>query len=222
VKTNLPILLLAGGLAVAGPTAAAAQQAPSPAMRADVSGTVGWLAVDANSAEYFGNHDWASSLFAAATAGWYWTDHLKSEVEVGAGTEASTYGSDQIYVNGLPSFRSIESRFLRRTLSVAQHYQFFRNAWFHPYLGAGLELAWERRTDDYGPFIIWDDPRGQPRQLEPGRREGPRTETGVRAFVQAGFKGYITERGFFRSDVRLSFDDRIDSTQLRAGFGVDF
>jgi hypothetical protein len=219
VKTNVAVLLLAGGLALAVPAVAAAQQA-DPLVRGDLSGTIGWLAV--SPAAPLLNPEWANSLYGTGAAGWYWTDHLKTEIEFVTATEGRMYGHEQRYVNGISAFRSIESSLSRRTLALGQHYQFFRNAWLHPYVGAGLAVTWERRTDDYDPLLIWDDPRGQPRLLEPPRREGPRTRTAVTAFVQSGFKAYMTPRTFFRADLRVGFDDRFDTTQLGAGFGFDF
>ena len=38
----------------------------------------------------------------------------------------------------------------------------------------------------------------------------------------AGFKAYVTQRAFLRSDVRFLFSDRLEEALLRFGFGVDF
>ena len=48
------------------------------------------------------------------------------------------------------------------------------------------------------------------------------TSTEVRPFVATGFKAYMTQRAFFRSDVRVGVRDGVDEVLLRFGFGVDF
>jgi hypothetical protein len=52
--------------------------------------------------------------------------------------------------------------------------------------------------------------------------DGPRTTTTIRPFVGAGFKGYMTDRVFFRSDTRVVFRRGIDEVWVRMGVGVDF
>jgi hypothetical protein len=209
-----------GVLALGCAQTASARQAP--VSRADLSGTVGWLAVNKEPpGEFDYSDDWQDSLFAAATAGWYWSDHLKTELEFGAGTEAAAFRSRQIVVGGRPISEFVESQYTRRTLALGQHYQFFRNAWFHPYVGAGLNVTAEQITDRTRPVIVYDDPRG-PRVIRPEQVVGPRTDVFVSPFAAAGFKAYLTQRGFFRSDLKLTLRDGVDEVLVRFGFGVDF
>jgi hypothetical protein len=50
-----------------------------------------------------------------------------------------------------------------------------------------------------------------------------RTTTNVRPFAAAGFKAYVTERAFVRSDMRVSASsDRAEFVVWRAGVGFDF
>jgi hypothetical protein len=58
--------------------------------------------------------------------------------------------------------------------------------------------------------------------VEPERREGPATRQRATAFAAAGFKAYVARRGFFRSDLRVAFTDRVEDVTVRFGFGVDF
>ena len=164
---------------------------------------------------------WHNTLFGGIQAGWYWTDHLKTELDFGAGTEASHYSVDQRPINGQPAIISRESTFSRQTIGVGQHYQFFRNAWFHPHLGAGVNVTRERVTDTIGPAIVYG-PTGPSRVVEPQRIDGPRTEVSVSPFVAAGFKAYLASRAFFRTDIRGSLNRRVDDVLVRVGFGVDF
>lgn len=204
--------------------AASAQSSPRPLVRADVSATIGWLGFDtrSESSDQWLYHRWESSLFGSVGAGWYWTDHLKTEVDFGAGTEGEVYLTSSSPVITPPGYRTIRRELSRRNVGVSQQYQFFRNAWFHPYLAAGVHLAWEKRTDHTQPIFAYDPVTRTSGQAEPQRIAGPTTEFLVRPFVGGGFKAYVTRRAFFRSDLRVGFKDGVDETLLRFGFGVDF
>ncbi len=191
-------------------------------MRGDVSGHIGWLAVDPGGSGRYNGDDWDHSFFGAVGAGWYWTDHVKSELDLGAGTKAESYLTTQVTVNNLQGFRVVERTSSRRILGISQQYQFFRNAWFHPHIAAGANLTWERRDDLVRPVTVYDPVARISRVVEAERRDGPRTEFDVRAFVAAGFKAYMTRRAFFRSDLRVGFKNGIDETIPRLGFGADF
>ncbi len=198
-----------------------AQTAP-PLVRGDATLSAGWLFAAKDLSIGAGGKDWHSSAFGAASAGWYWTDHLKTEIDVGAGTEATAYHYRQITIAGRPNYLASESVFARRIVGLSQQYQFFRNAWFHPHVAAGAHFIWERITERFQPVVALEDPsRG--RVLVPERTEGPRTETTIGPFVATGFKAYITRRSFFRSDLRVAFHGGgADEVRLLFGFGVDF
>ena len=99
--------------------------------------------------------------------------------------------------------------------------QFFENTWFHPFLSVGVEFVREReRIDVTLPFGPPRDPRAPP--IPP-----PSTETNVRydarPFVGTGFKVYVSERTFIRSDLRASWSsDGFAGLAWRNGVGVDF
>jgi hypothetical protein len=217
-------ILRTGGIVLATLTLAAPAGAQSaapgqPRPRADASGTLGWLAVEKKTA--FDNSDWHHTLFGSVGAGWYWNDHLKTEVDFGVGREGTQYTSRQIVIDGRPAFEATESKFSRRMLGISQQYQFFKNAWVHPHIAAGFNITWERVTDTRLPIFIFD--RGGPgRLIEPERTEGPHTDVTVTPFVATGFKAYLTPRAFFRSDLRVGGRSGIDDVLLRFGFGVDF
>ena len=191
-------------------------------IRGDAAGTFGWLAVATRSSEPYHNRDWAHSLFGAGSVGWHWTDNLKSEIDFGAGTEAQSFDTTQVTTTGRISYVSTQSRFARRTIGLSQQYQFFHNAWFHPHLAAGANFTWERRTDEIGPIYAYDDVTRTTRLVELLRTEGPRTTFSVNPFVAVGFKAYLTERTFFRNDLRVAFHDGVNETVVRFGFGFDF
>lgn len=198
-----------------------AQQA-SPVPRGDAAALVAWQFAEVRSDGPFINHEeWHSALFGGASAGWHWTPHWKSEVDLGASTRVNAYRTTTIAVGGHQAYQPSRLRFSRRTVGISQQYQFFENDWFHPHVAAGVNLTWERQTEDFErPIIIGPVP------LPPGpierRTEGPRTAFTARPFVATGAKVYITERAFFRGDVRFAFDGGLDETLTRFGFGFDF
>jgi opacity protein-like surface antigen len=209
-------LLLVALLAQAAPPVAA------PVGRADGHIVIGWqnLHKDQPQSSY---NDWINGIFyGGAGAGWYWNDHLKTQVDVGAGTRGSQYRYQQLIVNGAQTYQSSRLRLRASNVSIGQHYQFFRNQWFHPHVGAGVEIARETTTEDYDPVIVVDNVTHATRIAQPARTEGPEHRFLARGFAETGFKAYMTRRAFFTGDMRLMFHGGIDEVLFRTGFGIDF
>jgi hypothetical protein len=222
VRTNslvwqwtLALLLLCGA-------DAGAQSLPAPP-RGDATGIISWqLAETGNGGRPYDYDNWHSAFFGGASAGLYWTEHLKVELDVGASTTAESYRSRPVDIDGRRTFQTSRLEFSRRTLGVSQHYQFFENAWFHPHVAAGLHATWERRTERFEPAYVFDGPASRVIADLGARVEGPETTMRLRPFLAAGFKAYLTPRSFFRSDVRFAFRRGLEESQARIGFGVDF
>jgi opacity protein-like surface antigen len=180
---------------------------------------VGWFASDRDVREgpYFEDDTQHRWVFGG-DVGWYWTEHLKSEI----GVSTTTTGSSFVLVPiGEPNPRGYPyasgDRRSRDTRVVAQQiYQFGRNAWVHPYVGAGVALVWEtsRVEFDQPPFGNPGPPVPPPERTE--------TATRVKPVVSAGVKAYFSPRAFFRGDVLLSPWTSSRDVTLRAGIGVDF
>lgn len=192
-----------------------------PFPRADLGGSIGWLNV--HKKELNSYDEWYNrSLYGGASGGWYWTEHLKTEVELGASTTADLYTFEPIVVEGRQTYVSSEARFSTKRVAVSQQYQFLRNAWFHPHIAGGIDLTWERSTREIQPVTVFNDQTRQPRVILPERTIGPDTNLIVRPFVTTGFKAYMTPRAFFRGDMRLAIRSGVDEVLFRGGFGVDF
>ena len=218
--TLLPAIVLCGSTA----TAFAQTAAPSAVVRGDATGTVGWLNVNKSALSDQDGNDWFNrGLYGGAAAGWYWTDHHKTEVEVAASNKAQFWAFRRYVVGNVTAYGSSRYTFSTRRMAIGEHYQFFRNAWFHPHVAAGVDLTWETATENSEPVIAYPTaPGGQPRVIRPEVMTGPDTTLRVRPFGEVGFKAYMTPRGFFRSDLRLLARHGIDEVQLRFGFGMDF
>ena len=205
------------------PATAAAQ--PAPTRRMDVAASIGWLHLDTRVGRAGDQARWDSAFVGGVSAGWYWTDHLKTEIDAGGATEAQGFGNEIVVRDGRILNRFRQTRTQRTMLAVSQQYQFGRNAWFHPHVAAGVAVAFDRRTDYYDPIFDFFDPnRSRNEPLEPARTEGPSTVTTFRPFFGVGAKAYIASHAFVRSDLRVggTTGRGIDEVIARIGVGFDF
>lgn len=202
-------------------SAAAAQEAPAAPPRADVHFVIGWQNLRREQAQT--SNDWMNDIFYGGTgAGWYWTDHLKTQVDVGAGTHGRQYRYAPDSTGSFQSFRSSELTVSSRSVAIGQQYQFFRNQWFHPHVGAGVDIARETTTEEFDPVLVFDNAARTTRVAVPARTEGPNHRFIARPFAETGFKAYMTRRSFFTADMRLMVRGGIDEVLFRLGFGMDF
>jgi hypothetical protein len=220
------MLLALGSVICAAPAAAQTPESSPAAVRADVQGVIGWqnLRMDRDGDPFDRpEHNWAHDiLYGGAGASWYWTEHLKTQVDFGGGTPTRHYLYRVRTIGGIQASEISRVRLTRPSLAIAQQYQFFRNQWFHPRVGIGIDVAHETRTEQFEPVYGYDPVLRISRVVAPARTEGPERRTVVRPFVETGFKAYMTRRAFFTGDARLMVHAGIDQVLFRAGFGVDF
>ncbi len=213
-----PVLLAVVLTGVAGTAAA---QADPPVIRGDVAASVGWLASNTAPSTPYDDSDWLDSFVGAVSAGWHWTDNLKTELDLGASTNVSAYRTDPVTIGGRATYQTTRTTSSRRTVGLAQQYQFFHNVWFHPHVAAGAAITWERAVARGNPIFVYDVARGAQFGAS-GTAERTRTTVAVRPFVASGFKAYMSDRVFFRSDIRVALRGGTDDVLLRVGIGVDF
>ena len=220
------MLAALGCLIGAAPAAAQTPDTAAAAGRADFQAVIGWqnLRMDRDDNPFDRpDHNWAHAImYGGAGVGWYWTEHLKTQLDIGGGTPARHYQYRARTINGFQASEISRIHVTRPSFAISQHYQFFRNEWFHPRLGIGLDLARETRTEHFDPVFGYDSVARISRQLAPARTEGPRRRLVARPFAETGFKAYMSRRAFFNADVRLMVHSGIDQVLFRAGFGVDF
>jgi opacity protein-like surface antigen len=219
---RIPVIAAAAWLAASG-LAAAQEPSRTPMTRADTHFVIGWqnLNKDQPGPQPFNNSE-NGIYYGGAGAGWYWTDHLKTQVDFGAGTEGQQYRYEPIVINGQTTGASSRFHVRQQSVAVSQQYQFFRNQWFHPHVGAGVDIARETTTEEYSPIFVFDPVTRTSRQLESPRNEGPEHRMIARPFAEAGFKAYMTRRSFFTADSRLMYRKGLDEVLFRLGFGIDF
>jgi hypothetical protein len=225
MRSLLPLLLV---VALYSDTALG-QDSPSPLARADIAATIGsFSAKRADAPEY---DRWTHSLAGSVGGGYYWSDHLKTEIDVASARRAEVYGSESAGVPESPlSTIFLEHAYRSSTVSLGQSYQFRRNAFFHPFVGAGVDverLSHEIERPPQSISIYARNPLNPQVVSVTGQISIPaltRTETTVivSPFAAAGFKAYFTERGFFRTDLKVGLRNDVDRVSWRAGFGADF
>ena len=205
-------------LALAGCLIASAAGAQET--RWDVAAHVTWLG-EHRPAESFQWDRWFSVATGGGSIGYYWTPHLKTEFDLFTSSEGESYSVEFIPVPGLTSplyiERDHEVRFTTAAAGLTN--QFYENAWFHPFVSAGLELVREREHIETVPSPV--PPRAPTVSLP------PQTETHVRyrgrPYVATGFKVYVSDHAFIRTDIRTSWSGHgLAALGWRSGVGVDF
>jgi opacity protein-like surface antigen len=197
-----------------------AQDAPAAPQRGDVAVTAGWLTVDGHDVTSYNR--WHGQGLFGAGFGWYWTAHQKSELTASASTETTTYDSVPVDVNGQRLFAPFRYTFSTRRFTLMHQYQFGDNAWFHPFVGAGVEVLREHAARRDEPLYFYDQITRQSRLVRDATPERRAVETDARAIVAAGIKSYVSRRAFISTDFRLGFNRGVEDVLLRFGVGADF
>ena len=209
---------------LAATSLAAGQDPPrAPLTRADAHVVIGWQNLHKEQPGEQIYNNWVNGIFyGGGGAGWYWTDHLKTQIDAGAGTRGRQYRSGYSVSGSQTTSSSSQVSIREQSVTIGQHYQFFRNQWFHPHVGAGIDLARQTTTEVFSPVVVFDPATRATRQVRPSRTEGPTHRAIARPFAEAGLKAYMTRRAFFTADTRLMYRHGLDQILFRLGFGVDF
>ena len=215
----VPILSFPG-VAVAQATSSAPVAAASED-RFDAAGSVAWLRVNRGGIGGETFRDWFTTPRLSLGIGRYWTEHLKTEAEFAITGQGNLVSFEELESEpGVSRYLYRDHTYRIRTLSLVQAWQFGHNAWVHPFLGAGIDVDWERRTVETNLQV--SDNRTDPAFTVLAVSRETRTEVIPRAVAVAGLKAYLTRSAFFRTDVRASFRESVDQVAWRFGIGLDF
>lgn len=202
------------------PGSVAPHPPPAVALRnKDFTVYAGWFGVNEGAIQ----HDSAAvdtirfrTAYGGGGFGYYWSEHSKTEIEVGATGTGDDYTNTHVGVANSPgSFQqdTIGRSFRTQRLTVSQSYQFRHNTGVHPSVAAGLDLdRITRRVET----TTWRSTQPSVLTVVQG---APSTDFDLDAFVSGGCKAYLSERAFVRSDARIGISRRF---LWRFGFGVDF
>lgn len=218
-----PALVAALLLVVGRPAAAQTIPLTPPDPRTwDVSVHAGWLSGNmAELAEEW--NDWYDTFAASVEVGRYWTPHFRTDIGATFTTEGSVFSSARLDPPppDLPVFYTLQHHVRLDAFTASAGYQFFENTWVHPFVNAGVHVGRER-TRTVAPFGAAFDRTGRPIPL-PIPAETVATDVAAHPYVGGGAKFYVTENGFFRTDlVVVPGSGGAARVHWRAGFGVDF
>ena len=201
------------------PVWAGAQTAPPTLPSNDIVVSSGWAGAEH---ETHDQRRWHGNVLVGLSAGHYWTDHLKTEVEAGWNSPQKhevyeTLERQGGYTYTLSDYRAHDIR-----LGVAQLYQFGRNEWVHPYVGIGADVvrratSLERLPQSRTVFI---QNRNVPVDI-PGASER-KTMVFAQAVLKTGVKMYVGEKTFFNTELKFGVRRDIDHVVWKIGMGVDF
>lgn len=215
------LLTLAAAIGVACPRPTSAQTAPPALPRFDLAAMAGWTHRKARDLPPTVYHAWDATWTGAAVIGVYWTEHLKTEIEIGTTGERELFGSARLESRAdATGWVYQEHRIGSRSLSVTPTYQFLHNTWVHPFVGAGLNVDWERRQTQSEVRLTTTTPGTPIFAIEQHVRVDRAVR--LRAAVSTGFKAYVSRRAFIRADARAALAAGLDGTTWRIGAGLDF
>jgi outer membrane protein W len=192
---------------------------PAEPRQWDIAAHTGWLGGNKDDVAVEWN-DWSDTWFGGLSAGRYITPHLKAEIHAVFAQRARLDGEGVLVPSGglYPIYQYREHYFTTSSAGAGIAYQFGTNRWFHPHVGIGVDAIREHHRNQV------------PQQLVPGRNPplvlpASVTDTvtwAARPYATAGFKLYLSERAFMRSDIATSFFGRgIAYASWSAGIGVD-
>lgn len=218
------VALLMGAGDVAAQSSSTLSVMPASWHRWDVSGHAGAVGVKR---EDYGVWDrWYESGLAGVSVGYFVTPNLKIEGDVERSGEATRTVPYEFPVPGQswPYLRPRDHRFQSTLGSATVMYQFYRNRWFHPFAGAGVELHYGRERAD--AVAATPEVRGSFGSATPAIPALPALDSSsstARALVTTGFKVYVSRRAFLRTDLRLGFrGNGPETVTWRGGVGIDF
>lgn len=210
-------------------TAAAAQEtpiislAPSDPPRWDLAGHVAWFGSPRSRVGSQGSRRYEVAA-GGVTVGRYWTPHLKTEIQGTVARQGRIYSAEQVAVPGqsFPSYVPSEHVFQATTVHAGVAYQWFENQWFHPFAGGGLDVVRERRRTDLLQRFISSREFPTPQAI-PGSRGTEQVNYAARPFVDAGFKLFVSDHAFIRSELTMSISGRgLAQTAWSSGVGIEF
>ena len=165
-------------------------------------GTLGWVSI--NKSDVRSYNDWHSQFGVSGGAGWYWTDHHKTQVDFVATTAASVYSSEPIVVAPQQqTFVTTVRRYESQRVSLTELYQFGGTSGsIHSSAPAWIIVREQSSRRD-------DPVSGTTRS--PGSRgwrasrcsTGSESEIVARAVLTAGVKAYFSRKVFALTDLRV-------------------
>jgi hypothetical protein len=191
----------------------------------DINFNIGAFGADPGQRAYPHN-DWYSEGRYAASIGYYWTEHLKTELEFAHSGEGSRYIQDFAQVPGVGFVQPISIESFHRLQQGAARvvWQFGHNTWVHPYVNAGYVFDAERRH--FHSPIQYYYPGGPPTRppvlVRPELNSGRTYAYRHGVSLGAGSKFYVSPQAYINTGLQWTYAQTARTVTLLAGFGVEF
>lgn len=194
--------------------------------RWDVNAGIGIMAVQPGDFSRGYYDDWYSTGRYSVGVGYYWTEQFKTEIEFATSGENSRYVQEFVRVPGTPIVQPVGVEQFHRVqqTSVRMVWQFFDNAWVHPYLNAGGVFNADRQHS-FSPeqFYYPGDPRTTPPFRIPRvANAGTTWDYRGGVTVGGGSKFYVSTNSYINTGMQVSWAKPTTTVTFLAGFGVDF
>lgn len=218
-------LLVAAILQLAVSAAEAKQVSPDPP-RWDFGATVGWFEANPGETSNPYGDEWYGQGRYAAAIGYFWTAHLKTEIEFATTGEGSRFITDFIRIppTGLVYPYTFEQFHRVQQASARVVWQFLDNRWVAPYVSAGLTFDVDRwRYHVPEQYQYSGDPRSNRPVLVRGEfGSGPTTDYGGSLSIGAGTKLYMTPNTYVNTGILVTHSSPLKTVSFLAGIGIDF
>lgn len=200
-------------------TRASAQTEPAILPAHDVTVSIGWAGAEHTMYEA---SRWQGSFLAGISAGRYWNDHLKTELEGNWNKPATRQVYETIERQGGYTYAVSDYRAADVRVALVQVYQFGRNEWVHPYVGLGADVVHRTATIERLPQsrTIFVQNRNTPVDIPAAQDKT--TSVFVQAVLKAGAKMYVGDKAFFNTELKFGLRDGIDHVVWKLGLGLDF
>jgi len=168
--------------------------------------------------------NWYGEGRYAASAGYYWTTHFKTEVEFAHSGEASRYVQEFTRLPNGQTYSYSAQRFHRlQHASVRAVWQFLDNQWVTPYVSAGALLEIDRqRYHVPSQYQFPTAPSGRPGLLRGEFNSDHNTEHRGGVTVGAGTKFYMSPKSYINTGAVWTYAKPATSISFVAGIGIDF
>ena len=169
--------------------------------------------------------DWYHDGRYAASIGYYWSTHFKTEVEFAITGEGRQFTQQFVSVPGTIVSHpiSIEEFHRVQQASARAVWQFNDNAWVHPYVNAGFVYESDRiRQWSPDQFYYPGDPRGVPRIPLPIVNGEERTHHRAGFTVGGGSKFFVSPNAYINTGIQITRAKPSTTVTLLAGVGVEF
>lgn len=196
--------------------------------RWDVNLTAGFFGARPEGTDERYGDDWYEEGRYAVSGGYFWTRHLKTELEFATSGEADRYVTRTITVPGFngPYPLNYQEFYRLQQASARVGWQFLDNAWVHPYVNAGFVTDIERlrsHLPEQFRYVGTDARNPANRQVVANEeRTGPDTVYRHGMTMGGGAKFFVSPSMYINTGAQWTYAKSVVSLAWIGGLGVEF